>query len=1202
MSATCLAAGYLLILQAFLASCLPQIDIAITVIEEVLVPDSVVRNLTEDPRIKSRFSRDELDMIRYQYLSSKPVAFSVDENGALRTTSWVDRESICPNSDLCLVEFDLAIQPIKYFALVKVSIVIQDINDHSPLFVRSDITHVISESTRTGMTFVLPKVTDPDSPQFSVKRVFLRPPTEKFGLRTNDELQGIHAVRLVLKSSLDRESVPEYHLQVVAVDGGSPAKSGTLDITIVVADANDNHPTFDRDLYEVTVPENVPSGYIMLSVHATDLDIGLNSRIVYRWSPDTATSLGHIFHIDNDTGEITVRGRVDYEEAPVLYLTVEAQDCGADPIPAEATITIHIEDVNDHAPEILIHTLGGPGNDQVTVLEGSARGTFVARIVVSDQDSGDNARYNCSLDNERFVLDPLDSDFLITTRGELDREKQSHYSLAISCRDYGRKPLTSITYIQVDIADLNDNNPRFSTDAYYTRITENNYPRTILTQMNATDVDSGRNGEIDYSIEGTESEWFSIDKASGVVKTKVSLDREVKVSHQLCIIARDRGDPPNSAVTTLTVDVLDTNDEAPKFSQDTYVFRVYENEDPDTAVGFVQADDADSPEFNHHTYSLQADSQSPFRIGMKNGRIKTKRRLDRERTGIYVLKVVAMDTSEPYFSSTATVSVHILDRNDNPPRFTFPTARNNTARIGNKLPVGYVVTMVHAEDVDWESNGQVRYELVQPGIDLDYFDVEPYTGVVRLASSIRHIDNDTFPLTIIASDGGDVTMSTSARLYVIVDERYAVPMTGSDIGRLSNLITIILVACISGILVVVLVGGILVICHRRRHLDDRERRHKGQMEPLKDFSAKEATCLVGSGLPKKGQCLPMANRYLPEGDGTASLKCPPKYGCHDNHFNPGQADLSLGKSKSWIDMDGSIKECRIDIPRRESTNESLELVLQSDNDSDHHQTGSDDFGLQPTLEYGILRESTNESLELVLQSDNDSDHHQTGSDDFGLQPTLEYGILRGFYKNPVTAPLSISTELSTDGYGGNLKTFTGRTAGVNPCIVKSRSAYIGHQVRSSPGQSKRTDCDSSTDRCDIRTPDPHLIAKHNPVTEAIADRRTSGKPYPESARSRCQDSLTRSPQYQTTTKTLPYISAHGYRDDVTPTGVGHRFNQPAPSSAKRLRFNLENINDYCRAKTPDKYLPEMDDTTVTHTENGVKGHRYCHVIVYHFRL
>ena len=467
-----------------------QLELSYTLVEERDPASTIVARLLDEQSIVDVIGSMPVESVHFQFVSDLPAFFDLDTNtGLLTIMEPVDRDIQCPNEDKCQIHFSLTLEPVTPVTLVSVVIHIHDINDHAPQFTETHITKSLPESTLPGYAFVLPKVTDPDSPDFSVQSYELSTTTtEPFQLRATTKPDGSSDVRLVLSGDLDRETDAEYQLKVIAVDGGNPPMSGTLDITIIVTDTNDNNPTFDQGSYEVSIPENVMAGYFVAGVHASDVDTGLNSQIIYRFSTDTFGSLGGVFSINNSTGEITVIGNVDYEESAILYLTVEARDLGADPVPTEVVVIVHIEDVNDHSPEILVHTLGGPGVQEATVLEGAATGTFVARVVVSDDDSGDNGRYNCSLNEELFVLDPLGTDFLITTHGDLDRDKKDQYSLAITCRDFGRQPLTTITYIQVKLQDINDNSPQFSEGSYFWQITENNLPHAVLLQVRRHDV------------------------------------------------------------------------------------------------------------------------------------------------------------------------------------------------------------------------------------------------------------------------------------------------------------------------------------------------------------------------------------------------------------------------------------------------------------------------------------------------------------------------------------------------------------------------------------------------------------------------------------------------------------------------------------------------------------------------------------------
>ena len=283
------------------------------------------------------------------------------------------------------------------------------------------------------------------------------------------------------------------------------------------------------------------------------------------------------------------------------------------------------------------------------------------------------------------------------------------------------------------------------------------------------------------------------------------------------------------------------------------MFRIHENEDPETVVGFVEARDRDSPDFAQHTYRLEADPYTPFVIDSQSGRISTTSVLDREQRTSYSMKVVAMDTSDPYYTSSASVTVSVLDRNDNKPLFTFPTIQNNTIHIGNNIPLGYIVAKVHAEDADDTDDDddddddggndgvrghKVSYELLRSSDDQSYFVLDRYTGVITVASSLHHLNNATFTLTLKASDNGVVAMSTTTTLFIIVDERYSLPLADNTDVSISNFVIVVIMTCVSGVIAVILVVAIFVICHKRFH-DNRQDEYKHPVEEVKSLNERE---------------------------------------------------------------------------------------------------------------------------------------------------------------------------------------------------------------------------------------------------------------------------------------------------------------------------------------------------------------------------
>ena len=431
----------------------------------------------------------------------------------------------------------------------------------------------------------------------------------------------------------------------------------------------------------------------------------------------------------------------------------------------------------------------------------------------------------------------------------------------------------------------------------------------LLLQVNATDFDAGKNAEIVYSIQGSEAQRFTIDANTGVVKASVSLDRERQSRHNIPLVATDRGDPAQSGTATVIVDVLDDNDKAPVFTLSVYSFSVPENEDSDLEVGFVQAVDDDSDQFNKHTFSLQTGSRSPFQISAETGRISTNEVLDREEQSVYSLTVVAIDTSEPYYSSSATVSIYVMDRNDNPPRFAFPTPSNNTVYISNQVPLGQIITKVTAEDADIDRNGRVAYEIIYASHE-DLFTIDRNTGAIVVGADLTNLDNRTFTLSIIASDNGPSPMSTSVTLYIVVNKTVptAYQTDVDDVGP--NVIILVSVACVSGILIVSLILAIVIMLRKQQHTHHKHQYH-GRMGALKAISSADSQSVKVS---QKGEFSEL-NGSAPSGDkpqdfmmelqGTRDMKpqappaFPSTYSVVGSKCN--KVDLSLEKSRQWLE-------------------------------------------------------------------------------------------------------------------------------------------------------------------------------------------------------------------------------------------------------------------------------------------------------------
>ncbi len=627
-------------------------------------------------------------------------------------------------------------------------------------------------------------------------------------------------------------------MKVIAVDGGQPPKSGAMDLTILIQDTNDNAPVFANSTYEVKVFENVPVGTSIVRVHAEDPDSGLYGEVMYSFSPRTQASYGNLFWIKNTTGEIFVGSLLDYEKGPVYHLVVMARDRGPDSLPADATVVVQVQDVNDNAPQVTVNTFVAAGTDSAEISEDAEPGTFVAHITVVDPDSGLNGKFDCSLNDNQFELQELyDGEYKIATTAKLDRERMSEYNLAITCQDLGSESQVSVKHLRVIVTDINDNTPVFERNFYEASVQENNMIGAFILQVNATDSDSGRNGEITYSIEDHLAlDSFHIDKKTGEITARSVFDRERLQEVRFSVIARDGGSPPRAASASVLVRIDDVNDERPQFSQTSYSFAVLENEPPGTDIGIVHAADRDTEPFNSFQFSIVPSHpfSDRFSIDPDTGKIITTVTMDREEKPYYTLMVAARDKEILPMSSTASVTVHIGDVNDNAPVFVFPAPGNNTAQVSNTVPKGFAITKIVTRDADIGKNANITYDIVG-GNEEHLFDIDHYLGVLLAKGDLSHIDLRLFELTISAEDQGNPRHRVVSTLNIMVNKSIAFsggspqPSGSGLIGH--NLSIVIGLGCASGVIMVILI--IAILCLRRQDRSRREQKYNCRMEALR---------------------------------------------------------------------------------------------------------------------------------------------------------------------------------------------------------------------------------------------------------------------------------------------------------------------------------------------------------------------------------
>lgn len=359
------------------------------IVEEEQPIGTLIGDLRKDATLTSILNERDLATATFHFLSPRPSTFQVDAHtGLVRTAERLDRELVCAGLVQCSLSAELAVQGSANFkvVIVKMVVAVLDLNDNAPAFPTSSVTLTVSEAATIGTALTLPSAYDPDTPQFGVKDYSLVMSSQQdsdaiFELQATRKSDGSTDVKLILIKALDHEIKTEHILKVMVTDGGNPALTGRLDVTIDVRDANDHAPVFDQPQYHASISEDAPLYTDILRVHATDNDAASNGRIVYAFSEQTAKAFGRTFAIDNTTGVIRNLQSLDAEMTSSYTLTVRAFDQGTEQRVTEVTVTVNIDDVNDNAPDVTVSALyASPDGDTVHVHENMTPGGFVAQV------------------------------------------------------------------------------------------------------------------------------------------------------------------------------------------------------------------------------------------------------------------------------------------------------------------------------------------------------------------------------------------------------------------------------------------------------------------------------------------------------------------------------------------------------------------------------------------------------------------------------------------------------------------------------------------------------------------------------------------------------------------------------------------------------------------------------------------------------
>ncbi|KAM4869044.1 protocadherin beta-8-like [Urocitellus parryii] len=623
--------------------------------------NSFVTNLAKDLSLGQReFSRRG---VRILSKGNKLHLQLNQETGELLLNEKLDREELCGHTEPCVLRFQVMLEsPLEFF---QAELQIIDINDHSPEFLDKEMLLKVSESSPSGTTFPLKNAQDMDVGQNNIENYVISP-NPYFRVLTRKRSDGRKYPELVLEKALDREEEPELKLTLTAQDGGSPPRTGTAQIHVEVVDVNDNAPEFQQLIYRVQIPEDSPIGFLIVTVSATDVDLGVNGEVSYSLF-QASDEISKTFAINPLTGEIRLKEQLDFERVESYEVNIEARDAGS--FTGKCVVLIQVTDVNDHAPEVTMSAFTSPISENSPEM-------VVAVFSVLDLDSGENGKISCSIQEDLpfFLKSSVENFYTLLTERPLDRENTAEYNITITVTDLGTPILKTYLNITVQVSDVNDNSPIFMQASYILLVQENNSPALHIGSVSATDRDSGTNAQITYSLLPTQDSQLhlaslvSINADNGQLFALRALDFEALQAFEFRVGATDQGLPALSSQALVRVVVVDENDNPPLV-----LYPMQNASAPCTELvpraaeqGYlvtkVVAVDRDSGQNAWLSYQLlKATEPGLFGVWAHNGEVRTTRLLSERDAARHKLVVLVKDNGEPPLSASVTLHVLLVD-------------------------------------------------------------------------------------------------------------------------------------------------------------------------------------------------------------------------------------------------------------------------------------------------------------------------------------------------------------------------------------------------------------------------------------------------------------------------------------------------------------------------------------------------------------
>ncbi|KAG7999328.1 Protocadherin gamma-C3, partial [Nibea albiflora] len=767
-------------------------DLSYTIPEEMR-PGSIVGNIAKDlglevGKLFSRKARVDTEESYQHY-------FDVDvKTGNFVIRERIDREELCGEKASCMLKFELVLEsPLE---LHRISLLIQDVNDNSPVFPKDTIKLEISESALKGTRYRVNEAHDADIGQNTVKQYSLET-NEHFVLSVRDDADGSKNVELVLNNELDREKQHDLNFVLSAVDGGNPQRSGTVNIHVTVLDANDNAPVFDQAIYKASLPENSVINTVVVTL---------------------------VPSIKNYYSLVTT-GQLDRELVSDYNITISATDEGSPPLSSSKTVQLSVADINDNPPVFEEQSYSA------YVTENNKPGSTLCSVTARDPDWRQNGTVIYSLRKPRLLFDgavAIPSAYLPPNYADVDGtgtlrsaynydaylttgSRTSDFKFVTSYNDNTLPADQTLKKSPSDFADAfgdSDGSPEsllFGCVCVHRRlpfeigVMRATIPLALRSCAVALLLFSLRfaKGDISYSFpeeitrgsvignvakdlgletsrlsarkaridtDGSDKRYCDLNLRNGDLTVAERIDREGLCGDKAsCVLKQELMLESPLELHRISLHVQDINDNSPQFNKESIHIDIRESADKGARFPIEEAHDADIGKYSVQTYNLQRNDHFILGVGADSVELVLNKELDRENLKEISLVLTALDGGSPQRSGTVVIHITVLDANDNVPVFSQTVYK---ASVPENSPLDTVVLTVSATDADEGLNGDVTYDFGHISDDVkSMFTIDPKT--------VRSFDYEqfrSFKVHVMARDNGSPPLSSNVTVSVFISD------------------------------------------------------------------------------------------------------------------------------------------------------------------------------------------------------------------------------------------------------------------------------------------------------------------------------------------------------------------------------------------------------------------------------------------------